>query len=172
MASDKLRRCDERLRPGEHVLTEDVEDDALLRILSGQFDEAAPYPADRDGVVEEDRGRIALIDATGLNAVVQEDGDLRLDRHVECGQHGTQISRRSVEPELGGAALKLPIQLGDGIRDRARGVLDGWMTEPVIKGVTELSGDQCDTERSERSAARSITPTLAAILPSPSDRAT
>jgi len=130
------------------LLIDRVEDHALPRIVNGELDERrAANVADGYGVVEEDRPRILRTGVESLHAGLRHDEHLRLDRHVQRLQHGSQVARALVERDPHGPFVDPAIQLDDRIGRGSRGVLDGGMRQRFgERPLGELS-QRCRAER-------------------------
>jgi hypothetical protein len=70
-------------RPGNRFLLQRVENCSLMRIVGGQFDEAAIHPRYGDRIVEEDRSWVAWVNQILLSAGLGENCHLGLNRHIQ-----------------------------------------------------------------------------------------
>ena len=104
-----------RLRPGlaaRRLLVELVEDDALFRVVGGHLDHlAVPHPTERHAVVEEQRPRVCLADAFGLEAGAREHQHLRVHGDLQRVERRLQIPAAAVELQLDGAVLQLLVDV-------------------------------------------------------------
>src|SRR5262249_33819643 len=101
------------------LLKQSIEDDSLLGILGGYFEDwFSRRPAAGDRVIEKHDPRIVGADDRSLQTGLGEDRHLRLDRDFERRKHGTQITARSFEFKRRLAAADLGIERCNGIVER------------------------------------------------------
>jgi hypothetical protein len=134
------------------ALIERVEHDPLPRILRGEFQElGAMDEAERHGVVEVDRPRIARGDSRRLDAGLREQQQLRGGRHAERLEHRRQIPVHGIEGQRGGAALEIGVEPRDPVGGRGREVGDRGLAHQVGGEIRELAGRRGDCGQRQQS---------------------
>ena len=132
-----FRRAQE-LGPFNGALFEDVEHEALPRVLGRNLDEAAARKGDRRGVVEVDRAGVGGGDGLRLEAGFRERDDLRRFSDLERAEEAAEVAVRPLELQPPSPRLDVPRQPSHGIAGGQGGVGDRGMVRRGRKGLVDL----------------------------------